>query len=262
MELEVSDLDLAQFEQLIRQLFDERLLQEFEDDFGFTYKAARPIKTIGYCTNISVEIIEQAANNHVDLILTHHDAWDFIYGLKDECVTKLKEFNISHFWIHGPLDFIEFGTCTSLMNRLGIDRVIKYSKYDNGEHPGIGELNAPIELTMLVERMEDELNEPIRVWRNHHQKVKKIGVLTGAGHSTDLIKLALEEGCDTYITGEASLYTIQYAQFVGINLLVGSHTFTEIFGVTSLAKKFKDLNSSISIIELKETHFELNPKNG
>ena len=260
--MEVYSLNIHQFEQSIQKLFNRELLQEFEDDFGFTYKADRTITTIGYCTNLSIETIEEAAKHHVDLMLTHHDAWDFIYGLKDDCVKKLKEYNISHFWIHGPLDFIEFGTSTSLMNVLGIDRVIKYSIYDNGEFPGIGEWNDPIDIAVLVKRMEDQLNEPIRVWRNHHQKVKKVGVLTGAGHSTDLIKLALDEGCDSYITGEASLYTIQYAQFVGINLLVGSHTFTEIFGVASLAQKLKDLNSSISLIELKETHFELNPNNG
>ncbi len=90
------------------------------------------------------------------------------------------------------------------------------------------------------------------------KKVKKVGVLTGAGHSTDHIKFALDKGCDTYITGEASLYTIQYAQFADINLLVGSHTFTEIFGVESLVLKIQELYENISLIKLQEEHFELN----
>jgi putative NIF3 family GTP cyclohydrolase 1 type 2 len=54
------------------------------------------------------------------------------------------------------------------------------------------------------------------------------------------------------------LYTIQYAQFVGINLLVGSHTFTEIYGVESLVKKVQSINTETKIIKLNEDHFELN----
>jgi dinuclear metal center YbgI/SA1388 family protein len=251
-------MNLEQFEVSINKLFNKELLEEFDDDYGFTNQTNDSIKTVGYCTNLSIEVIEQAKNNNVDLLVTHHDAWDFIFGLRDECLKKLKEYNISHFWIHGPLDFIEFGTCTSLMNVIGIDNIVNYSIYNNGDVPGIGEFSEPVDFNVLVQKVRAELEEPVRHWRNNDKQVRKVGVLTGAGHSSNHIKLALEEGCDTYITGEATLYTIQYAQFVGINLLVGSHTFTEIYGVESLAKKLYELNDDIKIIKLSEEHFELN----
>ncbi|WP_338789478.1 Nif3-like dinuclear metal center hexameric protein [Metabacillus sp. FJAT-53654] len=251
-------MNLKQFEHYIKRLFHEELLEELNGDYGFTNKSNDSISTIGYATNLSIETIEKAAENNIDLMVTHHDAWDFIYGLKEECLKKLKEYNISHFWIHGPLDFIEFGTCTSLMNVIGIDNIIKHSVYDNGDVPGVGVFSEPIEFNVLVQKMIDKLEEPVRFWRNNDKMVKKVGVLTGAGHSTTHIKIAREEGCDTYITGEATLYTIQYAKFVGINLLVGSHTFTEIFGVESLANKIQELNKDIIIIKLKEDHIELN----
>jgi dinuclear metal center YbgI/SA1388 family protein len=251
-------MNLYQFEQLIKELFSEKLLHEFSDDYGFTNTSNNLVSIIGYATNISIDTIEEAAKNNVDLMITHHDAWEFIYGLKEECMRRLKEYNISHFWIHGPLDFIEFGTCTSLMNVIGIDNIRKYSKYNNGDVPGIGELNVPIDFNSFVQRMRVKLEEPVRAWRNNEKEIKRIGVLTGAGHSSNHIKFALEEGCDTYVTGEATLYTIQYAQFKKINLLVGSHTFTEMFGVESLAKKIQEINYQIKIIRLKEDHFELN----
>ena len=77
-------------------------------------------------------------------------------------------------------------------------------------------------------------------------------------HSTNHLRYAFDQGCDTYITGEASLYTIQYAHFIGLNLLVGSHNFTEIFGVEKLARKILEINDGIKIIHLNENHFELN----
>ncbi|WP_088034489.1 Nif3-like dinuclear metal center hexameric protein [Evansella clarkii] len=249
-------MNLEQFEEYIKIIFDEELLKEFDDDYGFTNQSNNSITTIGYSTNISIDTIEKAAKNKVDLMVTHHDAWDFIYGLREECFKKLQEHNISHFGIHGPLDFSKFGTCTSLMNVLGIDNIIKYSVYNNGESPGIGELSEPADFNFLVQKMTDELEEPVRAWRNNEKKIKKVGVLTGAGHSTNHIKIAVEEGCDTYITGEATLYTIQYAQFTGINLLVGSHTFTEIYGVESLVNKLQQLDKDIKLVKLKEEHFE------
>ncbi len=252
-------MNIAKFNTTINELFPIELLEEFNDDYGFTNTSNDMIKTIGFSTNLSIEVIEQAKAEQVDLIITHHDAWDFIYGLKDECTKRLKEYNISHFWIHGPLDYIEFGTCTSLMNRIGIDNIVRFSEYKSGSVPGIGEFDEAKSFEALVDRLGIELDEPVRAWKNNGNKVKKVGVLTGAGHSTDHIKFALEQGCDTYLTGEASLYSIQYARFARINLLVGSHTFTEMFGVESLVLKIAGLNKSISLIELREEHVEMNP---
>ncbi|MGM0896516.1 MAG: Nif3-like dinuclear metal center hexameric protein [Bacillota bacterium] len=252
-------MKLKDFEKTIRHLFGEELLKE-ADEYGFTATSEGEIHKIGYSTNLSLETVEMAIAQGVDLVVTHHDAWDFIYGLREACVNKLKEHEISHFWIHAPLDFVEFGTCTSLMNVLEVDEIKTYSTYSeiHGELPGIAEFNVSLSFEQLAERMRAALNEPVRTWKNNAQPVKRIGVLTGAGHSSTLIRQAAEAGCDTYITGEATLYTIQYAQFSGINLLVGSHTFTEIFGVATLAKKIAEMNPGMEIAELRESHFELN----
>lgn len=83
-----------------------------------------------------------------------------------------------------------------------------------------------------------------------------MGIITGAGNSTKSLRDANYAQCDAYITGEKILYTVQYAKFIKMNLIVGSHTFTEIFGVQSLAEKFKEKYDSLEKIELVEDHFE------
>ncbi|WP_090825556.1 hypothetical protein [Paenibacillus sp. yr247] len=35
----------------------------------------------------------------VDLIITHHDAWDFVFGMKKECHNPMKQFKISHYFV-------------------------------------------------------------------------------------------------------------------------------------------------------------------
>lgn len=252
-------MNLHEFELAIHKLFGEELLKE-KDEYGFTSTSNDAIKKIGYATNLSLKTVDLAIKHGVDLMVTHHDAWDFLQGLREACVEKLEKHHVSHFWIHAPLDFVQFGTCTSLMNELDVDEIKQYSSYseEGGELPGIAEFTAPLEFGQLTEKMRSKLKEPVRAWKNNDKQVKRIGVLTGAGHSSMLIQRALDEGCDTYITGEATLYTIQYAQFAGINLLVGSHTFTEVFGVATLVKKVAEMHPDLESLELIESHFELN----
>lgn len=83
-----------------------------------------------------------------------------------------------------------------------------------------------------------------------------MGLVCGGGGLTPDVKIAYEKNCDVYITGEKILYTIEYAQFIGMNLIIGSHTFTEIFGIEGLAKKIASHFSDIEIVRLHEDHLE------
>ncbi|MFC7370296.1 Nif3-like dinuclear metal center hexameric protein [Fictibacillus iocasae] len=246
-----------EFNRIINNLFKDELPLFDDDEYGFTYCAQEKWKKLAYATNLSFETIEKAAESNADFLLTHHDAWDFIYGMKEACITRLKKLGISHYYIHSPLDYVKFGTCTSLMHALGVDDRITLSYYNNGGIPGTGEYQVPLELHQLVERMSGVLGEQVRWWKNSTRPVKKIGMMTGAGHSTDYMKIAIEHGCDTYITGEATLYSIQYAEFTGMNLIAGSHTHTEIFGVESLARKIQTEVHELEICKIIESHFEL-----
>ncbi|MGE6257199.1 Nif3-like dinuclear metal center hexameric protein [Heyndrickxia sporothermodurans] len=88
----------GQLNHTIQSFTQKSLLEEFHDDYGFTHKTNKDISTIGYSTNLSLETIELAKKNHVDLMLPHHDTWDFLYGFKDSCLQKLKEYQINHFF--------------------------------------------------------------------------------------------------------------------------------------------------------------------
>lgn len=65
-------------------------------------------------------------------------------------------------------------------------------------------------------------------------------VTGGAGGD---LKIAAEEGVDTFITGEGPHWTYALAEEFGLNVLYGGHYATETFGVKALAahlsKKFR-----------------------
>lgn len=247
---------LNEFEQFVTGLFDTRNNKSFNEESGVTVRGAEEIKRVGYCTNLTLQTVEEAKKNNVDLIVTHHDAWDFIYGLKDACREKLLEYNISHYYNHLPLDDCDFGTNESLIERLGLE-VVERSHNEEGFFCGrIAEFQDEISFSELIQKLETLLQEPVKAWQFKTENIKRVGLVCGAGGFTPEVKVAVDKGCDVYITGEKLLYTIEYAQFTGINLIIGSHTFTEIFGVESLAKKIKEEFSELEIIKLKEEHLE------
>lgn len=254
-------MKLGQFRAYIEECFGQQLIEFKEnEEYGYCNFSSISYRKIGYATNITPEVVLQAVEYEVDLILTHHDAWDFVYGMKEKCVELLKAHNIAHFYVHLPLDYAEFGTCNSLLKLLGVSTIIQQSRHVNGNSIiGIGELAAPLSFNHLVEAMHELLGEKVYFHRCNDKPISRIGMITGAGNGTDQLKEAMTNNCDVYITGEKTLYTVQYAQFIGMNLIVGSHTFTEIFGVRSFAEMLRDKFEHIEIIQLYEEHIEVMP---
>lgn len=249
-------MKLNELEKYITSLFDTKDNEHFKEESGITVIATEDIKKIGYCTNLTLETIEEARKNNVDLMITHHDAWEFIYGLKDACKDKLLECNISHYFNHLPLDDCNFGTNNALLEKLGL-KIIEMTHNEDGFYCGrIAEFEEAITFDELVKSLESILEEPVKAWNFKKGDIKKVGLVCGGGGLTPDVKIAIDKECDVYITGESVLYTIEYAQFAKMNLIIGSHTFTEIFGVESFVEKIKDKYKDIEIVKLMEGHLE------
>lgn len=221
----------------IWNMFDSDKLEALPQEWGIYNEFDREISRIGYATNLTPEIIERAKKLEADFILTHHDSWEFIFGMKKECNALLEEYHMTHAFFHAPLDDADFGTSASLAKALGINKTKKELPYAGLYYGGrMGELDREVSFESFADRLSEILEEPVRQYQNHNG-VKKICVAAGGGNLTTEMKIAAERGCDTYVTGEYSLYSAQYARFAGMNLLVGSHTNTEIFGVQAMAEK-------------------------
>lgn len=253
-------MEVSHIVEKINNFFDVINKEVYFSESGVTYHADKEVKKIGYCVNLTLETIEEAKIHGVDMMVTHHPAWEEIYGLKEACIEKLAEYGISHYYNHLPLDDCNFGTNESLVKRLNLRSVRRTHEWEGLYFGRIAEYDEEIEFNELVKSIENLLEEPVKSWRFNNKRVKRVGVLCGNGGPTACLKEAVENKCDVYITGECNLYTIEYAQLKGINLIIGSHTFTEIFGIESLALKLKENIKELEVVGLNEKHYEANIK--
>lgn len=231
--------------------------ENYKDESGLTYDSMKDIKRVGYTTNLTPDIIEDAKEQGYDMIITHHDAWDFIPGLKEESMKLLEKYGISHYYNHLPLDDSEFGTNSSLAKELGLREVKRGCDSDGFKCAIVGEYDEAMSFSDFVNLVEARLGERVQAWNYGTKEIKRVYILCGAGHPTCVMEEAVDEGCDLYLTGEKILYTVEYAQFKKLNLVVGSHTFTELFGVKNMVEllrsEFKDLDLEL----LHEPHLEV-----
>jgi putative NIF3 family GTP cyclohydrolase 1 type 2 len=85
----------------------------------------------------------------------------------------------------------------------------------------------------LDRKLRKALSGPVKTFMFGPRKTGTIGVITGAAGS-EIYKIA-RQGIDTFITGEAPHWAAVAADELGMNLLLGGHYATEVFGVKALA---------------------------
>ena len=77
------------------------------------------------------------------------------------------------------------------------------------------------------------MGEPVKAFEFGPKRVRVVGVVTG-GAGSEIYRVA-QEGIDTFITGEAPHWAAVAAEELRMNLLLGGHYATEVFGVKALA---------------------------
>lgn len=251
-------MKLTDLQGYITDLFGIENLEKLPNEHIFRFDGVEDVRRVGYCTNLTPETVDEAVKVGASVMITHHDAYDFMYGMQEVCLQRMQEHGISHCQFHLPLDGADdFGNNVMLAERLGARVVEKSHLEADAFYCGrICEFDAPLTFDALKSRLEGVLEEPVHAWKNHDRPIKRIGIVTGGGLETGHVKEAVDKCCDAYITGERTLYTVEYARFAGIDLLIGSHTFTELFGVEEIARRVRHHFGDVEIVRLPEGHIE------
>lgn len=217
-------------------LLDAPKFRTEEPENGLIVDAGRPVRRIGAAVNTSFSAINAASNAGIDLLLVHHASWPYIdLGLREEKLARLKLLGISLYCAHASLDGApDVGTGDSLARLLGLEVKGRFAEYQGATAGVYG--TWPGSLDGLVAKVIAEIGGEPEVHRNQTRS-ERVGIVTGAGTFTSYVEEARSLGCDTYLTGEGSMYTRLYAREVHINLVIAGHYRTEAPGIRTLAER-------------------------
>ncbi|GAB4551401.1 MAG: hypothetical protein OHK0023_18290 [Anaerolineae bacterium] len=144
------------------------------------------------------------------LIFSHHIA-DYLESgsgveyIAEAQLQELNEHHISYYVVHAPLDcHEEISTSGALANALKLKDQRRFAPYVGGKAGVLGTVT-PIGFHDFAKRvMEAHGLNTLRynAIRHNGLAVNKVGVVAGFGGTAEFIRDAIEEGCDTFVTGE------------------------------------------------------------
>jgi len=211
---------------------------------GLQIENSGGITRIGAAVDVSTRVLEAAAKQNVDLLIVHHGLfWPGLQPVTGGLRRQLKlafENNLALYSAHLPLDLHpQVGNNAQLAPALGLKSSQPFFE-EKGQLIGL-KVRVSLSRDELDRKLQKALSGPVKSFMFGPKKTGTIGIITG-GAGSEIYKVA-QEGIDTFITGEAPHWAAVAADELGMNLLLGGHYATEVFGVKALAahlsKRFK-----------------------
>ncbi|HEU5248151.1 MAG TPA: Nif3-like dinuclear metal center hexameric protein [Candidatus Udaeobacter sp.] len=211
---------------------------------GLQIENSGGVTKIGAAVDASTRVLQAAPKQNVDLLIVHHGLfWPGLQPVTGVLRRQLElafENNIALYSAHLPLDLHpRVGNNAQLATALGLKSNQPFFE-EKGQLIGL-KARASLSRDEVDRELQKALSGPVKAFMFGPKKTGTIGIITG-GAGSEIYKVAKEE-IDTFITGEAPHWAAVAADELGMNLLLGGHYATEVFGVKALAvhlsKRFK-----------------------
>lgn len=236
-------------------------LQEGFDNAGFLVgRAGAQVSKILVAMDITEQVVEEAAELGVQLIVAHHPViFGGVQAVSDQTVTgrillALAENRIAAICAHTNLDKVEGGVNDALALRLGLTDIVQLKQ------EGVDGLGRPYGIGRVGYVTEQPLYDfAIGVKRllganglrlvDGGRPAHKVAV--GGGACAGMMWDALAQGCDTFITSDVKYNHFLDAKAQGLNLIDAGHFPTEnvVCSVLQdwLARRIPQISVSISM---------------
>jgi len=209
---------------------------------GLQVTHGRQIKKIGWAVDADMESIRKAGAEKVDYLIVHHGLFWGSSALDRKIrvkrIQEARRLGVSIYSSHLPLD-----AHPELGNSIGLLRALRLEKWKRkafgkamGREIGYRVEGGRLRLRDLVNRLSRVTGKKAVVLGHGPKACRRIGIVTGGFGDLDQV---VKAGLDTLITGEADYPTEVKARELGINLILGGHRETEVFGVRELALRIR-----------------------
>lgn len=243
--------------------FAPKCLKEDFDNVGLMVgDKEKTVKKILLALDCTLDVIQEAKENDIDLIITHHPlifrkpssiTTDTIMGKK---IIELIKSDISLYSSHTNLDSAEEGLNETIVKILGFEEGILLEKNKNARNSneGLGRLvslEEPYILEDLVVSIKEKLNIPFAKVVKGSNSVNKIAIINGSG--SDFIGRAVENGADCIITGDTTYHYASDYKEMGVSIIDIGHFPSEWIVFQKVIDKIKENFNGIDIIISKKS---------
>jgi dinuclear metal center YbgI/SA1388 family protein len=206
---------------------------------GLQVSHNKPVKKVGWAVDADIESIGKAGKEKVDFLIVHHGLFwggsTLDRKMRAGRIRMAKRLGVAIYSSHLPLDaHPELGNSIGLLKALGLgDARRKPFGVAMGTAIGWKVEGGGLRLRDLANRLSRATGRKAVVLGCGPKVCRKIGIVTGGFGDLDQVVRA---GLDTLITGEADYPTEVKAKELGINLILGGHRETEVFGVVEMTR--------------------------
>ena len=223
-------------------LYPENLRCDWDNDgIMCADDTEKEVKKILITLDVTKSSIEYAVANGFDTIISHHPLVFHAQNMVtpenyvQEKLIMLIKSGIRVASFHTRLDAAKNGVNDALCSKLGFNNTISDSIDPIGR---IAVLSDSVSVKEFSEHVKSSLGSPCVLYSGN-RAVKKVYVVGGDGK--DMIKRAIECGCDTLLTGRASYNTSVDAPDMKLNIVEAGHFYTEDPVCENIAKEIKKL---------------------
>lgn len=208
---------------------------------GLQVESEREIRVIATAVDATAATIAAAADGGADLLLVHHGLfWDgnpTVTGRRYRRLKRLLAEGMALYSAHLPLDVHEgVGNNAVLARQLGVEVEGHLTEYKGLPMGVTGRLS--IRREALAARLDELLGGRIHLVPGGPTQIERVGIITGGAGSE--VGTAAAAGLDAFITGEGAHHNYFDAEEGGINLYLGGHYATEVWGVQALGEHLRE----------------------
>ncbi|MCJ8350028.1 Nif3-like dinuclear metal center hexameric protein [Moritella sp.] len=234
----MASLNNKKLENILTEFMQPHRVRDFTVN-GMQVQGKDTVTKVITGVTASQALIDAAVEQQADAILVHHGYFwknesPAITGIKYNRIKTLIKHDINLYAYHLPLDIHpELGNNVELAKLLGITVRRGLEPWDKASVALVGKFEDEISTEELTQRIETQLNRaPLVV--DAGKPIKSVAWCTGGGQS--YIELAIEQGIDAFISGEASEQTIHLAREAGMSFFAAGHHATERYGIKALGE--------------------------
>lgn len=201
------------------------------------------VKSVLVALDVTEGVVDEAIASGCDLVVAHHPLmnckWSPVQNVRFDrpqgrVITKLLSHDMSAICMHTNLDCAKGGVNDALAKALGLTKISEFSPDGLGR---VGELREAMEPERFAAFVRDALNANGVRYISSGKRVKKVAV--GGGACGEFVPLALEKGCDAFVTADLSYHDFLDAKALGATVIDAGHFPTEDVVCAVLVKKLK-----------------------